>query len=199
MAKTSAKAKAALPVFEMVMTTNAILRGELYPAAAPETAGNFIALANAGFYDGLSFHRCLPGFIVQGGKPEKPLPYCVKGEFEFNGDKLNKLPHQYGSLCLSRGNHYDSGASEFYIVLTRDVGELNCLDGAYAVFGQVTEGMKAAEAIGQLATDEQDQPLQPQVIRRIRVETFGADYPFTKLPPPARKVNVPVIKHRGQK
>lgn len=196
MARGSASQEQPKPIFEITMDTNAVIRGELFPASAPNTVGNFISLANGGFYDGLDFHRCISGFIIQGGRPEEPLPYCIRGEFEFAGDKRNRLPHEYGSLCMSRANHYDSASSQFFIVVMREAKELRYLDGAYAVFGRVTEGMRTVEAISQLKTDELNAPLNRQTIRRVRVETFGADYPFEKIAPPAAYVNIPSANRR---
>ncbi|MDD3336042.1 MAG: peptidylprolyl isomerase [Eubacteriales bacterium] len=179
-----------------MMDTNATIRGELYPAAAPNTVGNFIKLANSGFYDRLSFHRCIPNFIIQGGRGSGAPPYCIAGEFEFNGRKRSQLPHRLGSLCMSRAGHYNSGFSQFYIMVTDNQRELDCLDGAYTVFGQVTDGLKAAEAIAQVETDESFLPLNEQVIRRIRVETFGIEYPFETVEPPKSDINEPVVHHR---
>lgn len=175
------------PVFEIVMDTNAVMHGELYPQAAPNTVGNFIHLANSGFYNGSCFHRCIKRFIVQAGMAIPPLPYCIQGEFEFNGFKQRGFHHEAGSLSMSRSNHYNSAASEFFIVITNDYRELGCLDGAYAVFGKLTDGFKTAEAISQVETDEYDQPVQEQIIRRVRVETFGFDYPFETIEPPKEK------------
>ena len=200
MPKSIPKEKRVNPVFEIMMDTNATLRGELYPSFAPNTVGNFIQLANSGFYDGLTFHRCIRDFIIQGGRPKTPLPYSIRGEFEFNGDKLNRLPHAYGSLSMERACHYDSAASQFFIVVTEDGREHRCLDGAYAVFGRVTEGMKTAVAIAQVETDEHDAPVQEQLIRRVRVETFGAAYPFETIVPPrepaARRVPNNDVDHK---
>ncbi len=198
MPRISAAKKRPNPVFEIVMDTDAVIRGELYPGVAPQTAGNFIALANAGFYDGLTFHRCIEDFIIQGGRPEgAELPYCILGEFEFNKCKTNRLPHEYGSLCMARSTHYNSANSQFFIVTTHNPRELTCLNGAYAVFGKVLDGMKVAVAIAAVDTAANDEPRHAQRIRRIRVETFGYEYPFEKLPPPETAVNLPIIKHRA--
>lgn len=186
------------PVFKIVMETDAVILGELFPLCAPQTVGNFISLANEGFYDGLSFHRCIQGFIAQAGKanPSQPLPYCITGEFEFNSYKHSLLTHEYGSLCMARGGHYNSASSEFFIVTTEDERELQCLNGAYAIFGKVYEGMRIIEAISSVETDQNDKPIYLQNIRRIRVETFKQTYPFTKIPPPTSDVNIPIVKHR---
>lgn len=186
--------KAPNPIFQIVMETAAVICGELYPISAPQTVGNFISLANSGFYDGLCFHRCIHNFIVQGGQSHE-LPYCIKGEFEFNRYKNNRLKHEYGSLCMSRSGHYDSAGSQFFIVVSHDGHELNCLNGAYAVFGKVLDGMKVVDAISVVDTDGQDRPIHPQLIRRIRVETFGMDFPFEKLPPPCVNINQPSRCH----
>ncbi|MEG0511326.1 MAG: peptidylprolyl isomerase [Clostridia bacterium] len=197
MSKAKTAAKLQYPVFEIVMNTDAVMRGELYPDSAPQTVGNFIALANSGFYDGLPIHRCIRSFLIQAGKPlTEELPYCIQGEFEFNRFKLNVLPHERGCICMVRAGHYDSANSQFFIVTTQNEQELSCLNGAYAVFGRVLEGIKVADRISCVETDELDTPLNLPLIRRIRVKTFGLDYPFEKLPPPTSTVYLPHIKTR---
>ncbi len=171
------------PVFEIVMESDAVIRGELFPHLAPETVGNFAALANSGFYDGLPFHRCIRDYLIQAGfSPMSPLSYCIQGEFEFNDNKRRPTP-EYGSLCMSHGTAYNSGNSEFFIVLTDNEQELRLLDGAYAQFGKVHEGLRRAAALSTVAVKPHTYvPQRPQIIRRIRVETFGVSYPFQKLP-----------------
>lgn len=179
------------PLFEIQMANGDVIRGELYPKAAPESVGNFISLSQSGFYDGLTFHRCVRGFIAQAGRPrEGALPYCIYGEFEFNGCAYNRLSPETGSLCMSRGAHYDSASSEFFIVSTEDTRELSYLDGAYAVFGKVLEGLPAVRLLADAPVEaETNEPLAPPVIRSIRVETFGQSYPFTPLDIPDSSLN----------
>ena len=156
------------------------MKGELYPETAPQSVGNFIALANSGFYDGLTFHRCIPGFMIQGGCPNGTGTggpgYSIKGEFSQNGVQ-NTLRHTYGVLSMARSMMKDSAGSQFF-VMTSDSPHL---DGAYAAFGKVLEGMNAAEAIVSAPTDRNDRPVKPIVIRSIRVETNGQVYPFDQL------------------
>jgi peptidyl-prolyl cis-trans isomerase B (cyclophilin B) len=168
------------PVFEIVMQNGGVMKGELYPDIAPQSVGNFIALANSGFYDGLIFHRCIPGFMIQGGCPKGQGTggpgYCIKGEFAKNGVK-NPLKHTFGVLSMARSMMMDSAGSQFF-VMTSDSPHL---DGSYAGFGKVLEGMDVAEAIVNTPTDRNDRPAVPQVIRSIRVETDGQVYPFDQL------------------
>ena len=168
------------PTFEIIMQNGDTMKGELYPETAPQSVGNFIALANSGFYDGLTFHRCIPGFMIQGGCPNGTGTggpgYSIKGEFSQNGVQ-NTLRHTYGVLSMARSMMKDSAGSQFF-VMTSDSPHL---DGAYAAFGKVLEGMNAAEAIVSSPTDRNDRPVKPIVIRSIRVETNGQVYPFDQL------------------
>ncbi len=168
------------PTFTITMKNGGVMRGELYPDIAPQSVGNFISLANSGFYDGLIFHRCIPGFMIQGGCPNGNgmggPGYRIKGEFVQNG-VANPLKHTYGVLSMARSMMKDSAGSQFFI-MTSDSPHL---DGAYAAFGKVLDGMDVAEAIVAQKTDRMDRPLKPQEIASIRVETGGVAYPFTKL------------------
>ncbi len=168
------------PVFVIEMEDGGKMTGELYPDIAPQSAGNFIALANAGFYDGLIFHRVIPGFMIQGGDPQGigigGPGYSIKGEFRMNGVK-NDLRHTYGVLSMARSQHPDSAGSQFFI-MTSDSPHL---DGAYAAFGKVLSGMETAEKIVNAKRDYRDKPLEDQRIRSIRVETDGKEYPFEML------------------
>ena len=186
------------PEFSITLESGGVIRGELYPRYAPQTVGNFIALANDHFYDGKAFHRCVRDFIVQAGKAEPELDYCIYGEFEFNGYKHNTLRHEYGCLSMSRGARYDTARSEFFVVLCTHERELDCLDGAYAVFGRVTDGITLLEDIMRRETDVYDAPIVRQGIRSIRVNTFGQSYPFKKLSAPltAGKPKAAVIDGR---
>ncbi len=168
------------PKFEIILENGGIMKGELYPETAPESTGNFIALANSGFYDGLIFHRVIPGFMIQGGDPSGNGTggpgYCIRGEFSMNGHD-NPLRHTYGVLSMARARDMDSAGSQFFIM----VSDSPHLDGGYAAFGKVLEGMEYADAIAASPRDRMDKPLEKQVIRSIRVDTDGAEYPFTKL------------------
>lgn len=168
------------PVFTIEMENGDIMQGELYPDIAPQSVGNFIALANSGFYDGLIFHRVIPGFMIQGGCPQGRGTggpgYNIKGEFAQNGVK-NDLKHTPGVLSMARAMSPDSAGSQFFIMTSVSPH----LDGAYAAFGKVTQGLDGAMRIVGVKRDRADKPLEAQKMKRVRVETFGKDYPFTKL------------------
>ncbi len=168
------------PTFVITMRDGGVMKGELYPETAPQSVGNFTALANSGFYDGLIFHRCIPGFMIQGGCPKGTGTggpgYCIKGEFAQNG-VANPIKHTYGVLSMARSMMKDSAGSQFF-VMTSDSPHL---DGSYAAFGKVLEGMDTAEKIVNQRTDAGDKPLTPQVIESIRVETYGQDFPFEQM------------------
>ena len=168
------------PIFVITMEDGSIMKGELYPEIAPESVGNFIALANSGFYDGLIFHRVIPGFMIQGGCPNGTgmggPGWNIKGEFSVNGVE-NNLKHTYGVLSMARSRMNDSAGSQFF-VMTSDSPHL---DGSYAAFGKVLEGIENADKIVSTDRDGNDRPLVPQVIKSIRVETFGKSYPFYQM------------------
>ncbi len=168
------------PVFTIRMKDGREMKGELYPEYAPQSVGNFAALANSGFYDGLTFHRVIPGFMIQGGDPRGigvgGPGYCIKGEFAANGVQ-NPLKHTYGVLSMARSMMPDSAGSQFFI-MTSDSPHL---DGEYAAFGKVLEGMDVADDIVKVRRDAQDKPLEPQVMESVRVDTFGEVYPFEQM------------------
>ena len=168
------------PVFTITMRDGREMKGELYPEIAPQSVGNFTALANSGFYDGLIFHRVMPGFMIQGGDPKGigigGPGYCIKGEFAANGVE-NNLKHTYGVLSMARSMMPDSAGSQFFI-MTSDSPHL---DGQYAAFGKVLEGMDVAEDIVNTQRDRNDRPLEPQEMASVRVETFGQTYPFDQI------------------
>ena len=168
------------PVFTIVMSDGREMKGELYPEVAPQSVGNFTALANSGFYDGLTFHRVIPGFMIQGGDPKGigmgGPGYCIKGEFAANGVD-NPLKHTYGVLSMARSMMPDSAGSQFFI-MTSDSPHL---DGQYAAVGKVLEGMDVAEDIVKTQRDASDKPLVPQVMASVRVDTFGQVYPFEQI------------------
>ena len=164
------------PTFTITMQSGGVMTGELYPDIAPESVGNFISLANGGFYDGLIFHRCIPGFMIQGGCPKGTGTggpgYCIKGEFKLNGVK-NNLSHKRGVVSMARAQSPNSAGSQFFIM--HEDGEF--LDGQYAAFGQVLEGMDVVDKIAATKTDGNDRPLTEQKIASIRVDTKGEEYP----------------------
>ena len=149
---------------------------ELYPQIAPITVENFISLVKDGFYDGLTFHRVIPGFMIQGGCPDGTgmggPGYSIKGEFTGNGFQ-NNLVHDRGVLSMARTMAPDSAGSQFFVM----VEKAPHLDGQYAAFGKVIEGMEVADAIVNAKRDWNDKPRQPQRMKKVTVDTFGVDYP----------------------
>ena len=149
---------------------------ELYPEIAPNTVNNFISLVQKGFYDGLIFHRVISGFMIQGGCPDGTgmggPGYSIKGEFLQNGFP-NELKHTEGVLSMARAMHPDSAGSQFFI-MHKDAPHL---DGAYAAFGKIVEGMDVVDKIAGVRTDYNDRPMKEQKIRRMTVDTFGETYP----------------------
>ena len=168
------------PVVTIEMENGGIITAELYPDVAPQSVFNFISLANSGFYDGLIFHRVIPGFMIQGGCPEGTgmggPGYCIKGEFLFNGVD-NKLKHKRGVLSMARAQSPNSAGSQFFIM----VDDAPYLDGQYAAFGKVTEGMETADAIVSVPRDPMDKPYEEQKMKSVRVDTHGETYTFEKL------------------
>ena len=164
------------PIVTITMNSGDVIKAELYPEIAPNTVNNFISLINRGFYDGLTFHRVIRGFMLQGGCPEGTgmgdPGYSIKGEFSQNGFK-NDLKHDPGVLSMARTMIPDSAGSQFFIMHEAAPH----LDGAYAAFGKVTEGMDVVNRIAECRTDYSDKPLEPQVMTKVTVETFGVDYP----------------------
>ena len=168
------------PTFVITMADGREMKGELYPETAPQSVGNFIALANSGFYDGLIFHRVIPGFMIQGGDPKGTgiggPGYHIKGEFAMNGVN-NPLKHTYGVLSMARSMMPESAGSQFFI-MTSDSPHL---DGQYAAFGMVLGGIENVDVIASVPTDSSDKPRTEQVMRTVYVETYGKTYTFTKL------------------
>ncbi len=159
------------------MQNGKTIKIELYPDMAPNTVNNFIALSNSGFYDGLIFHRVIKGFMIQGGDPAGKGTggpgYTIKGEFALNGFKGNTLKHSRGVISMARAYSPDSAGSQFFIMHAN----ASYLDGQYAAFGKVTEGLEVVDEIASVTTDYADKPKVEQVIASIRVETFGQEYP----------------------
>ena len=164
------------PVVTFEMENGDIIKAELYPEIAPNTVRNFVSLAGKGFYDGLIFHRVIRGFMIQGGCPNGTgmggPGYSIKGEFAQNG-VTNDLQHTPGVLSMARAMHPDSAGSQFFIMHEAAPH----LDGAYAAFGKVTEGMDVVNKIAETATDYSDRPLETQRMKKVTVETFGEEYP----------------------
>lgn len=163
------------PIATITMKGGGVIKLELYPKIAPESVKNFISLANSKFYDGLIFHRVISGFMIQGGCPKGNGTggpgYNIKGEFSANGVD-NSLSHERGVISMARAMAYDSAGSQFFICHA----DSQFLDGQYAAFGKVIEGMDVVDAIASVKTNSQDKPLQDQVIDSIRVDTFGVEY-----------------------
>ena len=165
------------PTFTITMENGGVMTGELYPDKAPNSVNNFIALAQSGFYNGLTFHRVIPGFMIQGGCPKGTGTggpgYSIKGEFSGNGFKQNDLVHDRGVLSMARAMAPNSAGSQFFIM----VEKAPHLDGQYAAFGKVLEGMDVADAIVSVRTDFQDKPLEAQRIATVTIDTHGETYP----------------------
>ena len=163
------------PIVTITMENGDMIKVELYPDIAPNTVKNFISLINHNFYDGTIFHRVIPGFMIQGGDPDGTgmggPGYSIKGEFGQNGFK-NDLKHSRGVISMARSMFPDSAGSQFFI-MHQDAPHL---DGAYAAFGKVTEGMDTVDKIAAVATDYSDRPREDQVMKTVTVETFGQDF-----------------------
>ena len=164
------------PIVTFEMENGDIMKAHLYPDIAPNTVHNFISLINKGFYNGLIFHRVIEGFMIQGGCPDGNgmggPGYTIKGEFSQNGF-TNQFKHTPGVLSMARAMHPDSAGSQFFIMHKTSPH----LDGAYAAFGKVIEGMEIVNKIAETPTDYDDRPMTPQVMKSVTVETFGIDYP----------------------
>ncbi len=164
------------PVVTFTMENGDVFKAELYPEIAPNTVNNFISLISKRFYDGVIFHRVIKGFMIQGGDPDGTgtggPDYSIKGEFDSNGFK-NDLKHSAGVLSMARTMMPDSAGSQFF-VMHKDSPHL---DGEYAAFGKVTEGMEVVNAIAECETDWNDRPVSEQKLKSVTVETFGIDYP----------------------
>jgi len=170
------------PIVTITMKSGDVIRLELYPEIAPESVNNFVNLVNKNFYDGLIFHRVIKGFMIQGGCPNGTgmggPGYSIKGEFAQNGFD-NTLKHTEGVLSMARAMHPDSAGSQFFIMHKNAPH----LDGGYAAFGKVIEGMEVVNKIAETRTDYSDRPLEDQIMETVTVDTFGETYPEpTKLP-----------------
>jgi len=167
------------PIVTIEMESGKIIKIELYPKVAPNTVNNFISLVNKGFYDGTIFHRIIPGFMIQGGDPDGTgmggPGYSIAGEFTKNGFE-NNLKHTPGVISMARTNAPDSAGSQFFLM----VADSPHLDGLYAAFGKVSEGMDVVNEIVEIVKDNRDandRPLTPQVMKKVTVDTRGVDAP----------------------
>ncbi len=163
------------PVVTIEMENGGKIVAELYPEIAPESVRNFISLIQDGFYNGLIFHRVISGFMIQGGDPQGTgmggPGYCIRGEFKANGHQ-NPLSHKRGVLSYARSQAFNSAGSQFFIMHA----DGNFLDGQYAAFGAVTEGLDVVDQIAAVRTGRNDKPAKPQVMKTVTVDTFGVDY-----------------------
>lgn len=164
------------PIVTFEMESGKEIKAELYPHIAPNTVNNFISLVDKGFYDGLTFHRVIPGFMIQGGCPDGTGTggpgYSIKGEFTQNGF-TNNLKHTKGVLSMARAMNPNSAGSQFFMMTANSPH----LDGQYASFGKVTEGLDEVDRIVNVDRDYMDKPYEDQVIKKVTVETFGEEYP----------------------
>jgi len=164
------------PIVTFEMEDGGIMKAELYPSVAPNTVNNFISLVSKGFYDGLIFHRVIPGFMIQGGDPKGSgmggPGYCIKGEFTMNRFQ-NDLKHERGVLSMARTMAPNSAGSQFFIMHENSPH----LDRQYAAFGMIIEGIEVVDKIASVRTDYNDKPRIPQVMKKVTVETFGEVYP----------------------
>ena len=164
------------PIVTITMANGDVMKAELCPEIAPNTVNNFISLVKKGYYDGLIFHRVIAGFMIQGGCPNGNgmggPGYSIKGEFTQNGFK-NTLKHTEGVLSMARAMNPNSAGSQFFIMHQNSPH----LDGQYAAFGKVVEGLEVVDSIAQVGTDWSDRPMVPQIIESMKVETFDVEYP----------------------
>ena len=168
------------PIVKIEMENGGVITAELYPEVAPNTVANFVNLVESGFYDGLIFHRVIPGFMIQGGDPQGTgmggPGYSIKGEFARNGFRENNLRHTRGVLSMARSMMPNSAGSQFFIMHA----DAPHLDGDYAAFGKVTDGMDVVDRIASVRTGMQDRPVEEQKIARATVDTFGETYTVEK-------------------
>ena len=168
------------PIVKFEMANGGVITAELYPEIAPNTVANFVNLVQSGFYDGLIFHRVIPGFMIQGGDPQGTgmggPGYTIKGEFARNGFRENNLRHKRGVLSMARSMMPNSAGSQFFIMHA----DAPHLDGDYAAFGKVTEGIEVVDEIANVHTSSQDRPIVEQKMAKVTVETFGETYTVEK-------------------
>ena len=164
------------PVVTITMENGGVIKAELFPEAAPNTVNNFIYLIKKGFYNGLIFHRVVPGFMIQGGDPKGNgmggPGYCIRGEFRANG-VINDIKHDRGVLSMARTQKNDTAGSQFFIMHS----DITYLNGQYAAFGKVISGMEVVDEIANTPRNKSDKPVDPQVMKTVEVDTFGVNYP----------------------
>lgn len=164
------------PIVTFELESGNVIKAELYPEVAPNTVNNFISLVKKGYYDGLTFHRVISGFMIQGGCPDGTgmggPGYQIKGEFNINGF-TNELTHDRGVLSMARAQNPNSGGSQFFVMHAKSPH----LDGQYASFGMVTEGIEEVDKIAAVAKNHMDMPNEPQFMVKVTVDTDGVDYP----------------------
>ncbi len=164
------------PIVTFEMENGKTFKAELYPDKAPNSVNNFLSLVQKGFYDGIIFHRVIAGFMIQGGDPQGKGTggpgYQIKGEFSSNGFKQNDLKHERGVLSMARAQHPDSAGSQFFVMHAA----ASYLDGQYAAFGRVIEGMETVDEIAGAKTDWYDKPFEQQKMKKVTAELFGATY-----------------------
>ncbi|WP_258879789.1 peptidylprolyl isomerase [Clostridium estertheticum] len=167
------------PLVTIVMEDGSTIKIELYPEIAPNTVRNFVSLVNSSFYNGLIFHRVIPGFMIQGGDPKGTGTggpgYAIKGEFSENNFN-NTLKHGRGVISMARGTDADSAGSQFFIVVADSDNNSTALDGKYASFGKVTKGMEIVDKIVSVETGSNDKPKKVQKMKKVTVDTFGVKY-----------------------
>ena len=164
------------PIVTFEMENGKTFQAELYPEKAPNTVNNFISLVKKGYFDGIIFHRVIAGFMIQGGDPTGTGTggpgYHIKGEFSGNGFAQNDIAHERGVLSMARAQHPDSAGSQFFVMHA----DADYLDGQYAAFGRVIDGMETVDSIAETKTDWYDKPYETQKMKKVTVETFGVDY-----------------------
>ena len=164
------------PIITIEMDSGKKIRVELYPEKAPNTVNNYLSLVNKGFYNGLIFHRVISGFMIQGGDPDGNGTggpgYRIPGEFAGNGFRANDISHERGVISMARAGHPDSAGSQFFIMHA----DADYLDGQYAAFGRVIEGIEVVDEIAGSKTDWHDRPYEDQVMKSVTAETFGVEY-----------------------
>ena len=164
------------PIVTIEMASGSKIRVELYPEKAPNTVNNYLSLVKKGFYNGLIFHRVIAGFMIQGGDPDGNGTggpgYRIPGEFSGNGFRTNDLSHERGVISMARAGHPDSAGSQFFIMHE----DADYLDGQYAAFGRVVDGLETVDEIANVKTDWHDRPYEDQVIKTVTAETFGVEY-----------------------
>ena len=164
------------PIVTFQMADGKVFKAELYPDKAPNTVNNFLDLINQGFYNGVIFHRVIPGFMIQGGDPDGNGTggpgYRIQGEFSGNGFTQNDILHERGVLSMARAQHPNSAGSQFFVMHA----DANYLDGQYAAFGRVIEGMDVVDEIANVKTDWYDKPYEEQKMKKVTAETFGVKY-----------------------